>query len=72
MSVLIQDGSEQNILEFIAKGNIVVLCGTSKPYELEDIRKKIKILDENNCNRIYLCLASTPENEKAQLSLLKY
>ncbi len=67
MSGLIQDGSEQNILEFIAKGNIVVLCGTSKPYELEEIRKKIKILEENNCNRIYLCLASTPESEKAQL-----
>lgn len=67
MSGLIQDGSEQNILEFIAKGNIVVLCGTSKPYELEEIRKKIKILEENNCNRIYLCLASTPETEKAQL-----
>lgn len=67
MSGLIQDGSEQNILEFIAKGNIVVLCGTSKPYELEEIRKKIKILEENNFNRIYLCLASTPENEKAQL-----
>ena len=67
MSGIIQDGTEANALEFLANCNAVVLCGMSKPYELQDIKKKIQILQEHNCKKIYLCLASTPEHEKAQL-----
>ena len=67
MSGIIQDGTETNALEFISNCNVVILCGTSKPYELQDIRKKIQILEEHNCKKICLCLAFTPDNERAQL-----
>ena len=67
MSGIIHDGTETNALEFISNCNVVILCGTSKPYEIQEIGKKIQILEEHNCKRICLCLASTPDNERAQL-----
>jgi len=67
MSGVIQDGTETSALEFISNCNVVILCGTSKPYELQEIRRKIQILEEHNCKKICLCLASTPDNERAQL-----
>lgn len=67
MSGIIRDGTETNALEFISNCNVVILCGTSKPYELQEIRKKIQILEDHNCKRICLCLVSTPDNERAQL-----
>jgi hypothetical protein len=67
MSRVIQDESSEGALEFTANCNVVVLCGTSKPYELQEIKEKIQLLKEHGCNRICLCLAFTPENEKASL-----
>ncbi|HEX2926222.1 MAG TPA: hypothetical protein VHP38_08200, partial [Ruminiclostridium sp.] len=67
MSRVIQDESSQEALGFTENCNVVVLCGTSKPYELQEIKEKILLLDKHGCNRIYLCLAFTPEHEKAQL-----
>jgi hypothetical protein len=68
MSRIIQDGSETNALKFISSNcNVVVLCGTNKPYELKNIKDKITILQENGCRKICLCLAFTPDNEKAHL-----
>jgi hypothetical protein len=67
MSRIIQNGTENNALAFIANCNIVVLCGTCKPYELQEVKDKLKILLESGCKKIYLCLAFTPDNEKAHL-----
>ena len=67
MSGTIQDGTEIDALEFISKCNIVILCGTSKPYELQEVKNKIQILEKNNCKKICLCLAFTPDYEKAHL-----
>lgn len=68
MSRLIQDGTETNVLEFITKCcNIVILCGTCKPYELQEVKEKLQILQDTGCKKIYLCLAFTPDNEKAHL-----
>jgi len=66
MSRLIKDDSVKNALSFVAKCNTVVLCGTSKPYELQDIKEKIQLLREYGC-KICLCLSFTPEHEKAHL-----
>jgi len=67
MSGIIHDGTETDALEFVSNCNTVVLCGTSKPYELQEIKKKIQILEEHDCKRICLCLAFTPDIEKANL-----
>ncbi len=67
MSRIIQSGTEKNALEFTANCQKIILCGTSKPYELKEIEDKIRILEENGCKEIFLCLAFTPDNEKASL-----
>lgn len=67
MSGTIQDGTEVDALEFISKCNIVILCGTSKPYELQEVKNKIQLLEKNNCKKICLCLAFAPDHEKAHL-----
>lgn len=68
MSCTVQDGTETDALEFISKCDVVILCGTGKPYELQYVRNKIQILENNNCKKICLCLAFTPDNEKAHLT----
>lgn len=67
MSRIIQTGLEKNALEFTANCQNVILCGTSKPYELKETEDKIRILEESGCKEIYLCLTFTPDNEKASL-----
>ena len=67
MSRIIQDGTEKNALEFTANCQKIILCSTSKPYELKEIEDKICILEENGCKEIILCLAFTPDNQKASL-----
>jgi hypothetical protein len=67
MSRIIQDGTEKNALEFTANCQKIILCSTSKPYELKETEDKIRILQENGCEEICLCLAFTPDNEKASL-----
>lgn len=72
MSRIIQDGTEEtekNALEFItANCQKVILCSTSKPYELKEIEDKICILEEKGCKEICICLAFTPESQKASLT----
>ncbi|PYG84337.1 hypothetical protein LY28_03651 [Ruminiclostridium sufflavum DSM 19573] len=68
LSRIIQDGTEKNALEFTANCQKIILCGTSKPYELEETENKIRILEENGCKEICLCLAFTPDSEKASLT----
>ncbi len=67
MSRIIQTGLEKNALEFTANCQKVILCSTSKPYELKETEDKIRILEENGCKELYLCLAFTPDNQKASL-----
>ncbi|HEY5586412.1 MAG TPA: hypothetical protein VIK78_18220 [Ruminiclostridium sp.] len=66
LSRIIKDDSVKEELYFVAKCNTVVLCGTSKPYELQEIKEKIQLLSEYDC-KICLCLSFTPEHEKAHL-----
>ena len=68
MSRVIQDESSEGALEFAKNCNVAILCGTSKPYELQEINEKIELLQKNGCHKINLCLSFTPENEKAHLA----
>ncbi|ACL77415.1 hypothetical protein [Ruminiclostridium cellulolyticum] len=68
MSRVIQDESSEGALEFAKNCNVAILCGTSKPYELQEIKKKIELLQKYGCYKINLCLAFTPEHEKAHLA----
>ncbi len=68
MSRLIQDESSEVALEFAKNCNAVILCGTSKPYELQEIKEKIELLQNFGCHKINLCLSFTPEKEKAHLA----
>ncbi|WP_024833233.1 hypothetical protein [Ruminiclostridium josui] len=68
MSRVIQNESNEGALEFTKNCNVAILCGTSKPYELYEIKEKIELLQKYGCNKINLCLAFTPENEKAHLA----
>ncbi len=68
MSRVIQNENSEGALEFTRNCNIAVLCGTSKPYELQEIKEKIELLQKFGCHKINLCLAFTPENEKAHLA----
>ncbi len=68
MSRVIQDESSEGALEFAKNCNVAILCGTSKPYELQEINEKIELLQKYGCHKINLCLSFTPENEKAHLS----
>lgn len=67
MSRIIQNGTEKNALEFTANCQKIILCSTSKPYELKETEDKIRILEENGCKEICLCLSFTPDNQKASL-----
>jgi hypothetical protein len=67
MSRIIQTGLEKNALEFTANCQKVILCSTSKPYELKETEDKIRILEGNGCKEIFLCMAFTPDNQKACL-----
>ncbi len=40
MSRVIQDESSEGALEFAKNCNVAILCGTSKPYELQEINEK--------------------------------
>ena len=68
MSRVIQDESSEGALEFAKNCNIAILCGTSKPYELQEIKEKIELLQKYGCHKINLCLEFTPEKEKAHLA----
>ena len=68
MSRVIQDESSEVALEFTKNCNVAILCGTSKPYELQEIKEKIELLQKYGCHKINLCLAFTPEKEKAHLA----
>ncbi|AEY65637.1 hypothetical protein [Clostridium sp. BNL1100] len=68
MSRVIQDESSEGALEFAKNCNIVILCGTSKPYELQEIKEKIELLQKYGCHKINLSLSFTPEKEKAHLA----
>lgn len=68
MSRVIQDESSEEALEFTKNCNAVIICGTSKPYELQEIKEKIELLQKYGCYKINLCLSFTPEKEKAHLA----
>lgn len=68
MSRVVQDESSEVALEFTKNCNVAILCGTSKPYELYEIKEKIELLQKYGCHKINLCLSFTPEKEKAYLA----
>ncbi len=68
MSRVVQDESSEVALEFTKNCNVAILCGTSKPYELQEIKEKIELLQKYGCHKINLCLSFTPEKEKAHLA----
>ncbi len=44
MSRVIQGEGSEGALEFAKNCNVTILCGTSKPYELQEIKVKIELL----------------------------
>jgi hypothetical protein len=63
---MLLDNSEDPALVYAVKCNVIIMCGTSKPYELEAIHEKLELLQNYGC-KICLCLSFTPEREKANL-----
>jgi hypothetical protein len=66
MGEMLLDNSEDPALVYAVKCDVIILCGTSKPYELEAIHEKLELLQNYGC-KICLCLSFTPDKEKANL-----
>ena len=55
-----------NAIEWASQCDMLIICGTCKPYELNCIKETIDLFSKYNCD-IKLCLSFAVENQKAYL-----